>query len=159
MTEVIVHIDGGRIVNRTAAARVFMLLKNGVYLLTLKSIKKRSLPQNAYYHGCVVPLVLQGLKDVGYDEVQTHEDVHEILKYLFLKRSIVHKATGEVIAEISGSTAELQTHEFNDYLEKIWKWSAEYLGVHIPAPNEPLAIMYPGKSKIMIEERIKSEDL
>lgn len=140
MRECRIHIDKGAITNRKAVALAFKDLKDGPYLVTIKSVRRRSLPQNDYYWACVVPMVKQGLKNAGYDEVETDEDTHEVLKHLFLKKEVFNKNTGEVITEIAGSTTKLQTYEFNEYLEKIWRWAAQYLDMKIPSPNGQIPI-------------------
>lgn len=117
----------------------FAGLSDGKYLVTIKSIKGRSLLQNAYYWAVCVPLVQQGLIDAGYNEVKSPQDAHEIMKHLFLKKTMHSEKTGDEIV-ISGSTAALRTVEFNTYLEEIWQWAATYLNVSIPAPGEQVAI-------------------
>ena len=116
----------------------FNQMKDGKILLTMKDYRKRSVSQNAYYWSVVVPMVRHGLYDIGFDEVQTNEDAHELLKRQFVRRQFVNKQTGEVVA-ITESTTKLSIPEFGEYLEKVCKWAAEYLGVVIPSPNEELA--------------------
>lgn len=135
MSEFILNIAHRKITNIGKATEVFNSLQDGRYLVQIKSIKKRSLPQNAYYWGVVVPLVKDGLNQAGYSDVKDNEDAHEIMKYLFLKKKMRSDLNDDEII-IAGSTAELKTKEFNAYLEEIWQWSAEYLNVQIPQPNE-----------------------
>lgn len=91
--------------------------------------------QNAFYWGCVLPIVKDGLCDVGYREVKTDQDAHEILKTLFLKKKIVNENSGEEII-IPGSTAKLTTLEFCSYIDEITQWASEYLSIVIPSPGE-----------------------
>lgn len=139
MSDCILYIDNGEITNKKVVAKAFRQLKDGKYLLRIDAFKKRTLPQNAYYHGVVVPMVKEGLQSVGYSEVKTNADAHEILKHLFLKKGIVNHKTEEVIT-IAGSTADLKTVEFNAFLEDVWQWAAEYLNINIPAPNTQLVM-------------------
>jgi hypothetical protein len=139
LNEFIIHITDRKICNLTKAKEVFNSLPDGKYLVQIRSFKKRSLPQNAYYWGIVVPLVKEGLQGAGYSDVKDNEDAHEIMKYLFLKKKMRSELNDDEII-IAGSTAELKTKEFNAYLEEIWQWSAEYLGVQIPQPNEQVAL-------------------
>lgn len=132
----ILHIKDSAVLNTVKFNQAFNNLKDGKYLIRIDSFKKRTLNQNAYYHGVVVPMIKHGLNNIGYNEVRTNEDAHEVLKHLFLKRNIVNHNTGEVMATIAGSTANLKTVEFNSFLEDIWQWAKEYLNIHIPAPNE-----------------------
>ena len=140
MKELIISINNRKLINLQEVRNFFGQIADGKHLLTVKSIKKRSIQQNAYYWGVVVPLCRKGLFEVGYDEIIYDEEAHEVLKYLHLKRPVVSKQTGEVL-DISGSTTKLTTAEFNEYIEKVCRWSIEYLDVYIPSPNEPLAML------------------
>lgn len=141
MPEFFVHIKNEKISNPQVIRKAFQELQDGRYLVKIDKANKRSLPQNAYYHGVIVPLVKNGLKDIGYNEVRTNEDAHECLKYLFLKKQIPNENTGEVI-EILGSTAKLTTTEFNLFIEQVAQWCSEYLGFVLPMPNEQMQISY-----------------
>ena len=151
MQEFILHITNGTITNPKVVREKFTELKDGKYLVTIKSIKKRSLPQNKYYWSVVVPMVKDGLRDAGYNDIKTNEDAHEILKHLFLKKTITSEKTGEEIT-IAGSTAKLQTTEFNQFLEDIWQWASEYLNISIPQPNEQMIMFaeYDQNNKVTI---------
>ena len=95
--------------------------------------RRRSLLQNAYYFGVILPLVTSGLQDAGYRV--TKETTHEFLKSMFNKKELVNEQTGEILQTI-GSTAQMSTSEMMDYFAEITQWSAEFLNVQIPAPNE-----------------------
>lgn len=101
-----------------------------------KARKSRSNQQNRYYWGCLIPILKSTLKDLGNEF--TPEQVHDMLKYKFLKKD-VHVKDGEFITKITSST-ELSTSEFMDYIADIQRWSAEFFGVEIPDPNEQLEI-------------------
>lgn len=137
MSECFFYIKGGDITNKAAVKKCFSQLDDGSYLLKIQSKKKRSLLQNQYYWGCVVPMVKDGLRDAGYNEVKTNEDAHEIIKHLFLKRKLTSEKNGDEIV-IPGSTAKLTTIEFNTLIDEVIQWASEYLGISIPLPNEPL---------------------
>lgn len=143
MNEAVIYKHDGKVTNRPVLKELFEQLPDGKYLVTAKNIRKRSLPQNAYYWGVVVPMVREGLYDIGYREVKTNDDAHEILKHIFLKKKVINQANDDVI-EIAGSTADLKTIEFNTFLEEVWQWSSAYLGVCIPAPGEQSQIFANG---------------
>ncbi len=106
----------------------------GKYFLHLEKIyRKRSLNQNAYYWAVVVPIVKDGLFDVGYK--LSLEQTHEYLKNEFLKQEITNEQTGE-IKVINRSTTELKTVEFMEFIDSVIQWAAEYLSVKIPMPDE-----------------------
>lgn len=109
-----------------------------------KAKKKRTTPQNAYYWGVVIPILQQGLADVGY--LYNKDATHELIKRHVAEtepgaivEEIVIEKTGEVLSRIR-STSELSTSEFMDYLEIIKQFASESLGVYIPEPNENLKL-------------------
>ena len=140
-TTVFIHIIHNQITNKQVIRKAFEELKDGRYLVSIENGKNRTSPQNRYYWGCCLPIVRDGLKDIGYNEIKTNEDAHEVLKYLFLKKRIPNEETGEVI-ELLGTTTKLSTTEFNEYTDQIIQWASEYLNVQIPLPNEQLQMNY-----------------
>jgi hypothetical protein len=84
----------------------------------------RSLSQNAWYWGCVIPLLAEAC---GYEP----EEMHDALKHQFLRDRENEKA-GLVLVK---SSADLNTAEFTDYVEKCRRLAAG-LGVVIPDPGE-----------------------
>ena len=111
-------------------------LGSGFVEIIIRLAGKRSSPQNRYYWGAMLPIVKEGLKGVGIE--MSKEQTHEMLKYKFLKREFI-TSDGDILQNI-GSTTELSTKEFNEYIESIQIWSAEYLNVNIPDPNEQTEI-------------------
>jgi len=131
------QISGGKVSNRPTLAAAITSLPDGRYRVEIKSYKHRSNLQNAYYHGCLLPLVLDGLQDAGFNEVKDVATVHELLKKMFLERKIISEKTGDEIG-IPGSTARLSTTEFMTFIDEVIQWAAEYLGIQIPLPNEQI---------------------
>ena len=91
-----------------------------------KPQKARTNAENRYYFGVVVKLLADHL---GYST----EDMHELLKIQFNSK-IVDIGTKKY--RIPQSTSNLKVPVFEEYLEKIRIWAAEYLGVVIPLPGE-----------------------
>lgn len=133
MNEIIVHIADSQITNKKAVKKFFDELKDGKYLLSAKSIKRRSLQQNAYLHGVVIPMVYEGLRNNGFDEVQDHEDAKLIIKALFLKKKM---SNGSETIDIIKETSKLTTVEMMEFVDAVIKWAAEYLQIQIPLPGE-----------------------
>lgn len=104
--------------------------------IVIRKAGKRSNSSNKFYWGAVIPIVKQGLKDMGI--ILSTERVHDLLKLKFLKIEVADH-NGEVIEMIRGSS-ELNTEEFSSFIEQIKQWASEYLGVVIPEPNEQLTI-------------------
>ncbi len=134
-SEIIINITDQGIVNMTDLRDFFKQLKPGRYMLMAKDARKRSLPQNNYYWGVVVPLIRAGLYEAGFDEVRTNDQAHAVIKRYHLKNEVVSTSTGHIL-EQDGSTTELTPVGFNEFIERVAKWAAEYLGIVIPSPND-----------------------
>ena len=74
-------------------------------------------------------------KDLGYDK----NEMHEIIKYKFLRKEKVDERSGEVFDYV-GSTTKLSKSEFADMINDLIRWSAETLGIVLPLPSEQLTI-------------------
>lgn len=112
-------------------------IADGRYYVSIKKKNNRSLNQNAFYHGCIIPEFKRGFYEIGYD--LTSSDVHEFLKDRFLKKEIPNKETGEFL-EVPVSTATLTTIEFNEFISKCQQLAAEYLNIVIPDPNQQVEL-------------------
>ncbi len=140
MKELVVTIQNRRYLNKQELVKLLQSLKDGKHLIRISTYSKRSLRQNAYYHGVVVPMVRQGLFDAGYMEVTENEDAHEIIKHLFLKKKYASDTNGDEVV-ITGSTRKLTTVEFNQVLAEVIQWAAAYLSIVIPDPNSAYALL------------------
>ena len=101
-----------------------------------KPKKSRSNNQNRFYWGVILPLVQNGLLDAT-GELRSVDNIHyKILLPLFAPlNEIVNKDTGECISERLTSS-EMTTTQFMEYIMEVQKWSAEFLSIDIPNPNE-----------------------
>lgn len=107
-----------------------------------KNKKTRSIQQNAYYWGVVLPIVQQGLYDATGETRDLNSIHYKILLPLFAPdREIINKETGEVINE-KMTSSEMSTTDFMEYKQDIQKWSAEFLNVQIPDPNEAIELNF-----------------
>jgi hypothetical protein len=95
--------------------------------ITLKKFyKQRSLPENSYFHGVIVPMIhTQATKDLGWD----FDDTKMALKREFL--SEIDPATGLTRVK---STSSLNTVEFFEFCEDCCRWASVNLGLYIPPP-------------------------
>lgn len=92
--------------------------------------KQRSLEQNAYYWAVVVKVISDY---TGYTTDQTHKK----LKYMFNPEMFEVWEAGKLKMVKDGrSTTELNTKEFEEYLEQIRVWAWETFQLEIPAPGE-----------------------
>lgn len=104
-------------------------LKGRVILTLQRSTPKmeRSTSQNRYYWGVLIRMVADEMGHLVPD------DAHDFMKRLFLKRGIDFKGKRY---EVVGSTASLDTIEFEKYLDRCRQWAAQELNLVIPLPNE-----------------------
>jgi len=103
--------------------------------------KKRSLNQNAYYWAVVIAMIRQAMNDAG--ENVTEQDVHEFLKFRFLRIQRVNEQTGELLYEYGRSTTTLKTFEFALYLDQCVQFAVEYLNASIPSPSTSERFSFP----------------
>jgi septal ring factor EnvC (AmiA/AmiB activator) len=104
-----------------------------------KKRSKRSNEQNRYYWGVVVPLVKQGLTELGY--IVNIESTHDFIKSEFNYKEIVNQNTGE-IKKLPNSTTQLTKTEFSDMIERVKQWASEWCGIYIPDAGEQIIINY-----------------
>jgi len=109
------------------------MLKKEPYVVTIEKKKsKRSLNANAYYW--VLITILE--KETGQDT----DSLHDYFKTKFLpKRKVVFKQTGEE-NDVQGSTAELDSFNFFEYVDKIRAFAIQELNIYLPTPDEHLDI-------------------
>jgi hypothetical protein len=104
-------------------------LKPKKYHLEIKQHREvRSLSQNKYYWGVVIKILSN---ETGFLE----DEMHEVLKKKFNPKVKALRQTGEEFL-IGGSTTELDTMNFEEYLSKIKIWAIQELDIYIPDPNE-----------------------
>lgn len=128
-----------RIVNRAYFDKYLQteLADKEVTIEVKRKTRKRSNSQNAYYHACIIPILRAAFKDIGHN--LSNEEVHLFLKTKFLKQTIANE-NGEYLGEKIGSTADLTTTQFMEYILQIQQFAAESLNVQIPSPNEQVQI-------------------
>lgn len=134
--EFICHISNGYIVNKSTVKKYFDQLKDGRYKVTIQKSNKRSLNQNAWFHA-VLPDILQGLRDVGFNEVRTTEDVKSILKEMFFKKPVTNGVETFMIVE---GTSETSKEVFIERADQIITWAKEYLGIDVAPPFKQIEI-------------------
>lgn len=90
---------------------------------------KRSINQNDYYWGVVVPRISKYIGDFDHN-------THETLLDLFApKKEHTNKISGEITFKNLRSS-EMTTTEFTEYLEKIFIFTETELKKEIPRPSE-----------------------
>lgn len=125
----VANLKSGRLTERFIEnmERYLLTLPDGPVQIIIKKYRRnRTDPQNKYYFGVVVPILMDY---TGY----TKDEMHEALKWKFLK---IEKPG---MPPTVGSTKKLNTKEFEEYLENIKRWAAVDLSLYIPDPNEEAA--------------------
>lgn len=132
-TEYIGTVQQGRLSCGPQVAKALQRWEGKRVSLKLSEAKKRrSISQNAYYWGVVVPAV-QGLLE-QHGNTYEPEEIHEFLKARVggLRKVVIAPGGPEIVTQ---STARLSTTEFQEYLAKVVAWAAEF-DLQIPEPNE-----------------------
>lgn len=101
-----------------------------IEIVIQKKRNVRSLQQNKLWWLYVTILS----EELGYEK----DEMHDILKFKFLKRERVVEKTGEIIPYLE-STTRLTRTEFADVVDAVIRWAAE-MNVILPSPNEQLSI-------------------
>lgn len=99
---------------------------NGIFAMKISRWKQpRSMNQNKYYWGVVIEGLAQHL---GYES----EELHDALRQKFLRvQSLDHR-----LPPHAKSTTDLNTKEFEEYVDKIRRFADVELNYFIPLPNE-----------------------
>ena len=119
------RIEQGKVIHDNPTrylAQVHKLEGKKIDVVLREYKSQRSNPQNNYYFGVVCKILGDYF---GY----TEEEMHDALKYKFLRK-------GAADLETVQSTTKLNTAEFEDYLEKVRRWALLEYNVSIPLPNE-----------------------
>lgn len=101
--------------------------------------KKRSNPQNRWFHGVALPIIRQRLLELGWEQALSMEWVKDFIKAGCLIVDYVNEQTGEVVQAI-GKTSELSTIEFCALKERVQKFCSEKLDIYIPDPGEDIQL-------------------
>lgn len=113
---------------------IWQSLKEGEYQIEIKRKRKpRSNEQNAWLWGCIYPLLLDGLIDLGWEFTDV-EQVHEFFKVQMTNDRVINKDTGEIV-EFPSSTAKMDTIAFSTYTDRLRQYAKEYLNIDIPDPQ------------------------
>jgi len=112
-------------------------LPDGRYSVEVKEAKsKRSLQQNNYRWGVVIPTIIKRFDEGG--QIWTPEEVNYLIKketgmYIEYKQLPSGKFQ-EIVVETRGKSKAT----FEEFMEKVRAWAAQELLLTIPMPNEEL---------------------
>lgn len=136
MTKIYSHIQNGQLSDGAELQFLAELSHHDgkdICVTVERKRKKRSLNQNQYYWGVVIPIIRNVLEEYG-NEVDD-EETHSFLKdHVGKLTSSVVDSVGRRVA-ITKSSASLTTGEFENYLLRVTAWAAQE-NVIIPSPSE-----------------------
>jgi hypothetical protein len=92
---------------------------------------RRTDRQNRYYWPVFVQTFVDYLEAQGCKH--TPQEVHEMFRHKFLQTNV--KIVDEMWVNITRSTTELATAEFNKYLDDIAMWLADMFHIVLPGPS------------------------
>jgi hypothetical protein len=123
-------VKNGRL-QKNVSENILLALKcyeNRRIQITISKVKsKRTNKQNNLYW-----LYVQIIADeLGYNK----DEMSEIVKYKFLKKTKVDENTG-LEMEYVGSTTALSKSEFADFTNELIRWCAETFHIVLPLPDE-----------------------
>lgn len=106
-------------------------LKGEVIVKVAKKERIRSLNQNSYYWGVIIKYLCD------YTGETDPERIHDALKMKFWARPVGDGKLGRALLA-PGSTTDMTTRDFEEYVEKCRNFAAQELGIVIPLPNEDI---------------------
>ena len=124
--------------NKAVKQRIvdFLASCEGKYVrITITQGKKRSLEQNSYIHGILIPEFKKALNECGWDDIRTLQQCKDYMKKEFLTYSIINTQTGEY-KDMIKNTSDLTTSEMTDFINTAIKYAQENMNYRIYAPNE-----------------------
>jgi hypothetical protein len=125
--------------NRNTVLEAIKSFNGSDVVITIdKAKKKRSTRQNAFYWGCLIPLMQLGAKDT-WGESWGVDKAHKHLSKLFVFHESVNQKTGE-ITQTPKSTTELTTTDWEVYVTEIRIYLLENFDIDAPSPNEEITL-------------------
>lgn len=111
---------------RQYLAKIATHQNRGVQVVIKKRKRQRSKNQNDYYWAVIVDMVAEAM---GI----TPKQANEFLKSEFLTVGIERNGKRW---EVTRSSSDLSTVEFEEYCQNCRMWASAELGIYIPEPNE-----------------------
>lgn len=108
-------------------------------LITFEKPKKqRSNNQNRYYHGVLIPILQNCIKE-SWGEIWSREKTHDFCKLQFNFIERVNESTGEIV-RVPKSTTENTTTDQEDLHFEIRNFIREWFNTEVPLPNEDITL-------------------
>jgi hypothetical protein len=139
--EIITQVNNGNFKrNRNEILKAIKQFEGKTIMFKLSILsKRRSLEQNSYYWGVIIPITKNAINE-SWGEFWSTEKTHEFLKSKFLFYEKVNEETSEII-RVPKSTTENTTTEQENYYSEIREFLKEWFNVDCPLPNENLTLI------------------
>lgn len=125
--------------NRNTVLNAIKSFEGKEVVITIDKVKKqRSIQQNRYYWGLLVPLMQQGAKDT-WGETWSIDKAHKHLSKLFVFHESINEKNG-LITQTPKSTTELTTTDWEVYTTEIRIYLLQDFDINAPEPNENLTL-------------------
>lgn len=134
--EFMCYKKNGEITNRQVVDKYLDLLEDGRHKINITKSSQRTLQQNNWLHA-VLPDILKGLREVGYNELRNTDDAKDFVKSMFFKRTITN---GIEEHEIIEGTSKTSKEVFIERADQIITWAREYLGIDVAPPFKQIDI-------------------
>lgn len=126
-------VDRAR-VGRNLMDALKALPKDKAIRVTIQDYEKnRSLAQNSYYWGVVLPAISAHIEEQT-GQIKSCDDLHEWFRDEYLPPRVVEINGKPKI--IRPSTADLKVGPFAEYLDRIIRYCSIDLGLIVPAPDD-----------------------
>lgn len=115
---------------------IFSRMEGKTAKITIQERKKqRSLNQNSFYYGVVIPVVQNMFFDAG--QSVSSDTVHEYLKRHVGNLTMTLQTPDGKIETVTRSSTELNTMDWEIFIEQVRAWAAQW-GIEVPFPSERL---------------------
>jgi hypothetical protein len=119
-----------KLLNRSGFSRAMRRMKPGPVIVVVEyPTRHRSGQANRYYWGVVLAMIAEY---TGHDQMELHE-------YFKKRFNPIAFTLGKDEQIIGGSTTQMDTQQFTEYVEAVRRFAATELSVNIPDPNEVAA--------------------
>lgn len=136
------RVTDGRVIYPAKMTQYILSMNVERFKITIRNDRpKRSTAQNSYWWGIIIPHVVVGLRETGVGWMDPNSKEHREIAHEMLLRKFLNN--GEVLRLADGtefigrsSSTRLTTEEMTQLIETVRNWALEFLGMHIPTPDE-----------------------
>jgi hypothetical protein len=136
MTEFFIHKESGRITNQQVLDKYLKQLEDGRYKITIKKSTTRTVQQNSWFHA-VLPQIMEGLQNIGYNEIRDIDRTKAFVKSIFFKVPVTN---GVDTVDIIEPTSKTSKEDWIGREEELINWAHEYLGIDIAPPGSKMTM-------------------